>query len=328
MENNLTTTIKSGSTCSSRTSLTSAYDEECSSAGKECSSEAEEGGEDDNDDDRKECSSSGKECSSEGSSEEEEIEATIPLFPVQVICMEYCENTFDDLILDNELSEQEWFSAFMQIIMILLAFQKAYSFTHNDLHSNNVMYIPTDNKYIYYCFKNKYYKVPTFGRIYKIIDFGRSIYKYDNKIYCSDSFQTGNDAATQYNTEPYFNENKPRLEPNFSFDLCRLACSIFDYVVDDLDEIKNLAKCKSSVRLIVNWCLDDNNLNMLYKSNGTERYPDFKLYKMIAKSVHRHTPEAQLERPEFKAFLISKQKLPSKRDSFINIDAIPCLYTV
>ena len=61
---------------------------------------------DDNDDDRKECSSSGKECSSEGSSEEEEIEATIPLFPVQVICMEYCENTFDDLILDNELSEQ------------------------------------------------------------------------------------------------------------------------------------------------------------------------------------------------------------------------------
>ena len=68
--------------------------------------------------------------------------------------------------------------------------------------------------------------------LFKIIDFGRAIYKYNGKTFCSDSFQTGGDAATQYNTEPYFNEKKPRLEPNFSFDLCRLACSIFDYIVD------------------------------------------------------------------------------------------------
>ena len=36
------------------------------------------------------------------------------------------------------------------------------------------------------------------------------------------------------------NEKKPRLEPNYSFDLCRLACSIFDYLVEDFDEIKDL----------------------------------------------------------------------------------------
>ena len=31
--------------------------------------------------------------------------------------------------------------------------------------------------------------------------------------------------------------------------------------------------------------------NILYKKNGDERYPDFKLYKMIARTVHNHTPE-------------------------------------
>jgi len=55
--------------------------------------------------------------------------------------MESCENTFDDLILTNDLSSEEWFSALMQIIMILITYQKAFHFPHNDLHTNNVMYI-------------------------------------------------------------------------------------------------------------------------------------------------------------------------------------------
>ena len=104
------------------------------------------------------------------------------------------------------------------------------------------MYNATKKKYLYYCYKKKHYKVPTYGRIFKIIDFGRSIYKYDQKVFCSDSFQPGADAATQYNTEPYFNEKKPRLEPNYSFDLCRLACSIFDFVVEDAATIPPLER--------------------------------------------------------------------------------------
>ena len=31
------------------------------------------------------------------------------------------------------------------------------------------------------------------------------------------------------------NNDKPRLEPNKSFDLCRLACSLYDYFMDDED---------------------------------------------------------------------------------------------
>jgi hypothetical protein len=310
---NKTTTINSGSSCSSRTSHTSENEEE-----KEEKEENEEKEE------KEETKENDWETESEESSYiEEKIEATITKFPVQVICMENCETTFDDLILNNELTNEEWFSALMQIIMILITFQKTFSLTHNDLHTNNVMYNTTTKKYIYYLYNKKYYKVPTFGRLFKIIDFGRSIYKFNNKIFCSDSFQNNGDASTQYNTEPYFNDLKPRLEPNFSFDICRLACSIYDYVIDDLSEVDNIKTCDSLKRLIYEWCLDDKGINLLYKKDGSDRYPEFKLYKMIARCVHNHTPQLQLERSEFKEFSNFKGEIP--KNEVIDIDKIPIL---
>ena len=245
--------------------------------------------------------------------EEEEINVTISKFPIQLICMENCENTLDDLILNNELTNDEWLSALMQIIMTLITYQKVFSFTHNDLHTNNIMYNETSKQFITYYYNKKIYKVPTFGKIFKIIDFGRSIYKFQGKLFCSDSFQNGNDAAGQYNIEPYFDEKKPLLEPNPSFDLSRLACSIFDYLIEDLEEIKDITKIEDPIKKIIfEWCLDDKGTNLLYKNNGDERYPDFKLYKMIARHVHNHTPQVQLERPEFKQFLVeNKQELDS-----------------
>ena len=59
---------------------------------------------------------------------------------------------------------------------------------------------------------------------------------------------------------------------------------------------------------------------MLYKNNVLDRYPDFKLYKMIARSVHNHTPQAQLERPEFKKYSDFKGQYPN---DIIDIDKIP-----
>jgi hypothetical protein len=320
-----TTTIKSSSTCSSRTSHTS--NGESSKGSSSCNNCENESGENENetaddDEDNWTDNNSNSNSNSSESCEEQQIFATIPEFPVQVICMENCEDTFDNLIMNEELTHGEWFSALFQIIMILITYQKAFSFTHNDLHTNNVMYNSTDAKHIYYCYKKTYYKVPTYGRIFKMIDFGRAIYKFDGKTFCSDSYQPGGDASTQYNTEPYFNEKKPRLEPNYSFDLCRLACSIFDYVIDDLDEINDLEKCEPIVKLIYEWCLDDNGINILYKINGVERYPDFKLYKMIARCVHHHTPQAQLEREEFKVYVTPKSNIPHN-ETVVNIDNIP-----
>ena len=276
--------------------------------------------------------SSGQSSLNSSSVEEEQLFVTFDEFPIQMICLECCEGTFDELIYDSEMTHDEIFSALMQIIMTLLVYQKAFHLTHNDLHTNNVMFIKTKIAHIHYIYNGKTYKVPTFGKIYKIIDFGRAIYKFNGQLICSDSFKSGNDAATQYNVEPYFNNKKPKIEPNFSFDICRLACSLFDYFVDDISEVKDLSKCDPLVRLVAEWCLDDSGINILYKNNGAERYPDFKLYKMIARLVHVHTPEVQLERDEFKKYLIdpkaksSKSKTNKKveQEFVVNIDALPC----
>jgi hypothetical protein len=329
--------LKSGSTCSSRTSYTNDneldsmnenennYNEDDNETTVNTNSDSNyySANESDQEVDEENEEEDDEKSEYESTDEEETLNLTFPKFPVQVICMEKCDNTFDNLIMNEELSDDEWFSAFMQIIMILITYQKTFSLTHNDLHTNNIMYVSTNKKFLYYIYKKKTYKVPTFGKIYKIIDFGRAIYKFNGKIFCSDSFQTGGDAATQYNTEPYFNDTKPRLEPNFSFDLCRLACSIFDYVVDDFETIKSINDCSPLVKLIIEWCVDDNGINILYKNNGVERYPDFKLYKMIARLVHKHIPSDQLERPEFRKYVILNKNIP-KNEDFINIDELPC----
>jgi hypothetical protein len=321
-ENNKSETIKSiisCSSCSSRTSYTSDDSNEyCENIEKSASNSSLNSG--------KVTTESDSECDDDDSDEyssydcNDRVDVILEKFPVQIICMENCENTFDSLIENDELEEKEWFSALMQIIMTLVTYQKVFSFTHNDLHTNNIMYNKTDKKFLYYKFNNKYYKVPTYGRVYKIIDFGRGIYKYSGKQFCSDCFKNGEDAATQYNFEPYFNEKKPRLEPNYSFDLCRLACSIWDYIIDEMEEIANLDECSPLVRLIVEWCLDDNGVNILYKNNGQERYPDFKLYKMIARNVHHHVPYYQLERKEFSKYLVSS--VPNN-ETIMDIDSIP-----
>ena len=256
--------------------------------------------------------------------DDETLWATIKNFPVSAIMLEKCDNTLDSLMMqEKEMTENEWRSALMQIIMTLITYQKLFGFTHNDLHTNNVMFIYTEKEYLYYRFNNKYYRVPTYNRVFKIIDFGRAIYKYKSKVICSDSFSMTGDAATQYNCEPYFNDKKPRLEPNFSFDLCRLGCSIFDYFIDDMSSVAAICKKEPLAKLIVEWVTDDQNRNILYKANGEERYPDFKLYKMIARNVHNHTPHAQLSKPIFADYEFPKKKVKTNH-RIINIDKMPC----
>ena len=164
------------------------------------------------------CDSSGSDFSDESASmgslsmstlSDDCINATLFNFPVQIICLEALDDTLDSIM--PELSMEEWRSCFFQVIIILLVYQKLFDFTHNDLHTNNIMYKNTDAKFLFYFYNGKYYKVPTFGKVYKIIDFGRAIYKFKGNIMCSDSFHIKGDAATQYNCEPYLNSNKPRL---------------------------------------------------------------------------------------------------------------------
>ena len=271
---------------------------------------------DDNDDDDDDTNSSNK---SSDINDETNINVIINKIPVEIICLEKCTMTLDALMTTTKLSTDEWRSILFQIIITLITYQKVFKFTHNDLHTNNIMYIATNITYLYYKYNNILYKIPTYGKIFKIIDYGRAIYSFKNELMCSDSYNKIGDATTQYNFGPYINAGKKIIEPNYSFDLCRLACSIYDFIY--LDENEKLREIRI---LIDEWCSDDKGRNILYKSSGEDRYIDFKLYKMIARSVHNHTPEAQLNKKIFSQYSVFKNKI--KNITIINIDDIPTYY--
>jgi len=239
----------------------------------------------------------GSESETDLSDDGANLHAIIKQFPVHCIAMEKYEDTLDSLL--DDLAPEELNSALMQIIMTLIVYQKMFKFTHNDLHTNNVMYVKTDVPFLYYTYKGICYKVPTFGKIYKIIDFGRSAYTFQNHLFVSDSFHDDGDAATQYNTEPYFNPEEPRVDPNFSFDLCRLACSI----------VEGNTSRDGIYGVVQDWCNDDNGESVVETEEGFERYPDFELYRMIALTVHKHTPQAQLKRLEFKKYITNEKSV-------------------
>ena len=251
-----------------------------------------------------EIGSNSSSISSDG--EEDCVRGVIAKFPVNAVCMERCDGTFEDLMASDKTTNDVWVSALMQIIMSLIAYKKLFLLVHNDLHIGNVMWVSTSQQFLYYKYNAVYYKVPTYGRIFKIIDFGRAIYTIQGHRFCSDDFANKSDAYGQYNTEPFYNPKKPRIEPNHSFDLCRFACSVFTCMADDVCEIPEIVAQLPAFSIIADWCKDDNGNNICYKRNGVERYPGFKLYKMIARVVHNHVPEVQLERNEFKHFRVKK----------------------
>ena len=273
-------------------------------------------------------------------SDDEQIIVKINDFPIQAILLEKCVSTLDHIMMTDELTKEEWASILFQVIMTLVIYQKMFAFTHNDLHTNNVMFIETTEEFIYYIYEGQYYKVPTYGRIFKIIDFGRAIYKFRGELICSDSFHPKGDAATQYNFPPFYNPEKPTVEPNFSFDLCRLACALFDYFIYDLRKVEKLCNSDPIIKLVVKWATDDKGRNVLYKSTGEERYPDFKLYKMISRSVHHHVPSTEIHNPLFDGYKITYKKykkhaalsakfLKAGRNTHIlmNVDTLPVYYT-
>ena len=248
--------------------------------------------------------------------EEETMFSYLKEFPVQLIFQEKCKGTLDELIMQRKLKDDTFIEALLQVVLILATYQKVFDFTHNDLHTNNIMYVETEEEFLYYQIDGVCYKVPTNGRIFKLIDFGRAIYRFSGKTFCSDSFAPSGDAATQYNCEPYFNENKPRIDPNPSFDLCRLGCSLYDYVCRD-DEVKTPLQ-----KLVDSWCNDDHGKSVLYKPSGQERYPDFKLYKMIARTVNNLVPKEQLKQGIFKKY-VNPDGLSETSLNIIDIDTLP-----
>jgi hypothetical protein len=224
----------------------------------------------------------------EGEDEDGFAWATFTNVPIQYTIMEQCEGTLYELMMKHPEEEKHlaWMS---QIIFALLFVQKTFGFVHNDLHSNNVMYVSTDKEFLYYKVGEKQYKVPTYGYIIKIIDFERGTGSIrvqgmkEPKFFMSDHFAVNDEAGGQYNMDPFYVQKFPIIKPNPSFDLVRLATSLFWDLFPkgpDHDYISNRV-----FQLLINWLRMDEKKYVLFSDENPrhERYHGFNLYKAIAR---------------------------------------------
>ena len=85
------------------------------------------------------------------------------------------------------------------------------------------------------------------------------------------------------------------------------------------DEVIQRSELSPIEHVIVDWCRITRE-NVLIKNNGEERYEDFKLYKMIARTVHHHTPKRSFRIYSKNIFRKTKSK---KNITTVDIDSIP-----
>ena len=268
---------------------------------------------------------------SSGSEETMEVDLDIfleiPNMPVILIYQEAQEGVMDTLLDEDSIDSHErgsqawearWIAWVFQIITTLAFLQSAICFTHNDLHSNNIVWRKTDKKFLYYKAKDgTNWRVPTFGRIFSIIDFGRAIFRLGSHLWVSDDHWPNQDAGDQYNFGPFFDHNKPKVQPNPSFDLCRLSVSLLDGLFDEAppkkkgkgvsimsqeDDWKVYETNSPLYNLLWSWTIDDKGASVYEAKDGEEKYEGFDLYIHIAHHVHSALPKEQLHKPIFQQF--------------------------
>lgn len=213
--------------------------------------------------------------------------ATFKNVPVITTVMETCEGTFYDLV-EQHPEPQKQTAWVAQIVFALAYAQRNYGLTHNDLHGNNVMYVKTTQEYLYYKHAGICYRLPTYGYIIKIIDFDRAILSVrligmkDPRQFVSSQFHLEDEAAGQYNLEPFFVQEYPRIPPNSSFDLCRFASSMF---WDMFPEGPDHPYTHPLFSVFQQWMTQSDGTSVCFrgKRDRHDRYHGFDLYKAIAR---------------------------------------------
>jgi hypothetical protein len=258
--------------------------------------------------------------------------AVLKEFPTMLMFLESNKDTMDSLLekdcphmdakIDTPEWEARWTAWLFQVIAALCQIQSLWAMTHNDLHSNNILWTPTDKPYFYYKSKDgRQWKVPTYGKLFRIIDFGRAIYTHNDTLCISDDYWPDNEAGTQYNFGPLYDPKEPRAYPNPSFDLCRLSVSIIEalFLQNPPEEKENgcvLSSEEGRVQKETNselfnvmwsWLIDDDGRNVLWDTDTSERYPGFDLYCIIAQKIKNAVPREQLDKAPFLQFVSSEQ---------------------
>ena len=262
------------------------------------------------------------------SNELPKIYAEMSNFPVMLIAMEQNSGTMDGLFDAYEQVgatpgtpewELRWSAWIFQIVAAMSVAQAFIGLTHNDLHTNNIVWTPTTEEFFYYTRNSgTVFKVPTFGKLFRIIDFGRAIFTINGTQFISDDFREKNDADGQYSFKPLHPRPRKEVPPNPSFDLSRLAVSMFEALFPEKPDDKEGGITLSSeegltmnetvsplCNCIWSWLIDDEGCNVLIDSNGEERFPGFDLYTHIAAHVHGAIPSKQFGHPAFDRFQVN-----------------------
>ena len=239
--------------------------------------------------------------------EEESIEedfawATFTEVPVMTTVMEKCTGTFYDLLKTTD--EPEKHTAWVAQIVFALAYaQRNFGFIHNDLHGNNVMYVPTTEEFLYYRHHGVTYRVPTYGVLIKLIDFDRATFSVkltgmkDPRFFMSSQFKPDEEAGGQYNIEPFYDPKCPRIGLNPSFDLARFASSVF---WDMFPEGPNQKSDHPLFEMFKHWTSLPDGSSVIFRKKGDnhDRYHGFDLYKAIT----RYLKESGVPRKELSKF--------------------------
>lgn len=251
------------------------------------------------------------------------VHAELYHMPVAVMFLEQMEGAMDDLLeqhlytpIKTEEQKAQWSAWLFQICAALSQLQSTFALTHNDLHTNNVLWKSTEQEFLWYRTKSGLvWKVPTFGRIFTVIDYGRAIFTLNGFTCISSDYDDGHDAAGMYNFGPLLDKSMPKVYPNRSFDLCRLACSLLRAMYPQTPPEKSKGKVLSKERsweiketveplfnLVWSWLVDTEGVNVLEEEYGDEKYPGFDLYQVIAATVKSAIPEDQLKKSVFTHF--------------------------
>jgi hypothetical protein len=126
---------------------------------------------------------------SEEDVEPQELVLVVKEMPVQVVSIEKCENTLDSLLEKNDVRMEELESAMFQVIAMLYTYQSVFKFTHNDLHTNNIMYVNTVLEFLFYMFAlimsfwfNRSFKIISPILILKILNYYLGKRKQDKSV--------------------------------------------------------------------------------------------------------------------------------------------------
>jgi hypothetical protein len=282
-------------------------------------------------------SDSDSDSDSEESEESFTVNLEIPNMPVILVYQECHEGTMDMLLEMDEISgfkrgskiwEKVWLAWSWQVVAVLGFLQKSICFTHNDLHTNNVLWRTTTEEFLYYRARDgTTWRIPTYGKIFSLIDFGRAIFRIGKQLWISDDHWPDNDAGGQYNFGPIRNIYQAKVTPNPSFDLCRLAVSMLDGLFEDIPDKRKgkivpalsrdgswvVHETKSDLfNLLYSWTIDDSGKTIYETRHGEERYPGFELYIRIARDIHKAIPREQFTRPPFDIFRFNG-KVPAKK---------------